>query len=63
MTRARKQPSEPQSKDARNTSTPLRDASDVIDQASEESFPASDAPSWAPLHAGQPGKHPDPKRP
>jgi hypothetical protein len=32
---------------------------DAVEQASEESFPASDSPSWAPLHAGTPAKHPD----
>lgn len=37
--------------------TPRRDR---LDQSVEESFPASDAPSWAPLHVGAPGEHPDP---
>ena len=32
---------------------------DRVKRASEESFPASDAPSWAPLHPGPPGEHPD----
>ena len=32
----------------------------LVDETVEGTFPASDAPSWGPLHIGAPGEHPEP---
>jgi hypothetical protein len=47
-------------KKSREPAPQSRPGRDRVDATSMESFPASDAPSWSPLHAGAPIDPPEP---
>ncbi|HKQ95638.1 MAG TPA: hypothetical protein VJS40_08530 [Aestuariivirgaceae bacterium] len=60
MRQRKKSPPRPIEKEARGDTPPPRQrpatAKDRVEESSILSFPASDPPSWSPLHVGSPRK-------